>query len=110
MRGNITSTTFDLMFRGVVPILTRQPLASLLVRKCCVVLYRVVCVLSASLHLVHRTEVDNVHPVHPVHFPEDSRGVVCSRLAAVVSVPPAPLAKRYELDDRIYSEIREKCW
>ena len=43
-----------------------------------------------------------------VHFPEDSHGAVCRRLATVVSVPPAPLAKRYKLDDRIYSEIREK--
>ena len=32
------------------------------------------------------------------------------RLAAVVSVPPAPLAKRYTMDVRIDSEIREKCW
>ena len=36
-----------------------------------------------------------------VHFPEDSHGAVCRRLATVVSVPPAPLAKRYKLDDRI---------
>ena len=43
-----------------------------------------------------------------VHFPEDSHGAVCSRLAAVVSVPPAPLAKRYKMDDRIESEIRER--
>ena len=32
------------------------------------------------------------------------------RLAAVVSVPPAPLPKRYELDARIDNEIRAKCW
>ena len=30
--------------------------------------------------------------------------------AAVVSVPPAPLPKRYILDPRIDSEIRAKCW
>ena len=40
-----------------------------------------------------------------VHFPEESHGAVCRRLATVVSVPPAPLAKRYKLDDRIDSEI-----
>ena len=32
------------------------------------------------------------------------------RLAAVVSVPPAPLPKRYELDARIDNEIRAQCW
>ena len=32
------------------------------------------------------------------------------RLAAIVSVPPAPLPKRYQMDARIDSEIREKCW
>ena len=32
------------------------------------------------------------------------------RLAAVVSVPPPPLEKRYTLDARNYSEIRALCW
>ena len=32
------------------------------------------------------------------------------RLAAVVSLPPAPLPKRYELDARIDNEIRAQCW
>ena len=32
------------------------------------------------------------------------------RLAAVVSVPPVPLPKRYTLDSSIDSEIRAKCW
>ena len=32
------------------------------------------------------------------------------RVAAVVSVPPAPLPKRYTLDARIDSEIRALCW
>ena len=32
------------------------------------------------------------------------------RLAAVVSVPPAPLDKRYTLDVRNDSEIRALCW
>ena len=32
------------------------------------------------------------------------------RLAAVVRVPPAPLAKRYTMDVRIDSEIRALCW
>ena len=32
------------------------------------------------------------------------------RLAAVVSVPPAPMPKRYTLDATIDNEIRAQCW
>ena len=69
---------------------------------------------SAGDFVVNATELRAVNfSMTPVDRPLPLSQVAVrksGRLAAVVSVPLAPLPKRYTLDAMIDSEIRSQCW